>query len=77
MLTSELLNAHRDVLKEEGITVGLLQKVEKLKAEGKDATLRSLGSKLTWTMRQRFSKVGRWSWSWSDFVKSQRRERLC
>ena len=43
MLTSELLNAHRDVLKEEGITVGLLQKVEKLNAERKDAT-----AKIAW-----------------------------
>ena len=39
MLTSELLDAHRDVLREkDGIIAGLLQKVEELNAEGKDAT---------------------------------------
>ena len=39
MLTSKLLDAHRDLLIEkEGIIAGLLQEVEKLNAEGKDAT---------------------------------------
>ena len=39
MLTSELLDAHRDVLREkEGIIAGLLQEAEKLNTEGKDAT---------------------------------------
>ena len=37
MLTYELLDAHRDDLREEGIIAGLLQEVEKLNAEGKNA----------------------------------------
>ena len=39
MLTFELLDAHRDVLTEkESKNVGLLQRVEKLAPEGKEAT---------------------------------------
>ena len=39
MLTSELLDAHRDVLKEkESIIIGLPWKVEEFNAEGNDTT---------------------------------------
>ena len=44
MLTSELLDAHRDALKEkEGVIAELLQRVEKIAVEGKEAV-----TKVTW-----------------------------
>jgi len=71
VLTSKLLDAHRDVLKEkEGTMAELLRKVEEINAEGK-RTLRSLSSKRIWTTRLQFSKVG--SWSWSGFRESRGR----
>ena len=39
MLTSEILDAHRDILNEKKVMIaGLLQEVEKLNAKGKDTT---------------------------------------
>ena len=44
MLTFELLDAHRDVLREkEGVIAELLQRVEKIDVEGKKAV-----AKVTW-----------------------------
>ena len=76
MLTSELLDTHRDALKEkEGTIVELLWRVEKLDAEGKEATTKITRFQADLDHEVVVQQGGRWSWS--DFGESRRRGRLC
>ena len=65
MFTSELLDAHRDTLKEkESTIIELLWKVDELSATREVVFAKVAGSRQTWTMKLWSRKVRR---SWSNF----------